>query len=313
MASATPGRYGARVLLVAGATGDLGRRIVRRLREREQPVRALVRPTTDATTLSELGVEIAAGDLVDQDSLSAACAGVQTVICTATAIARSLSGSGGPSLGQVDDVGVGNLVRAAEQASVQRFVYLSYAGVDAGLGFPLERAKAANEERLRRAAVREVIVRPDGYQDLQLTPTARFDIAGGKVAVFGKGDTRRRFVSTEDVAALVVALALEPDPPALVEVGGPDALSRNEAIETVESLTGSKVKRQRMPRPLVRLGMRALARPKPALASVFGIGLLMDLHESRADDSPLRERSIHPRSTRDYLREQTMGLAERVS
>jgi uncharacterized protein YbjT (DUF2867 family) len=243
------------VILVVGATGDLGQRIVRRLREHEQPVRALVRPPSDATATKQLGAEIASGDLLDPRSLDAACAGIETVICTATAtatataIARSLSGSGGPSLNEVDDVGVGNLVHAAEQAGVQRFVYISYAGVDAGLGFPLERAKAANEERLRRSRLREVIVRPDGYQDVQLAPTARFDIESGKVAVFGNGDTKRRFVSAEDVAALVVALALEQDPPAMVEVGGPYALSRNQAIELVESVIGRKLKRQRMPRP----------------------------------------------------------------
>ena len=176
------------MILVVGGTGDLGRRIVRRLRERGEAVRCLVRPPTDAAAIEQLQAEIARGDLLDPATLHAACAGVGTVICTATAIARSHGGTG-PSIHELD-------------------------------------------------------------------------------------------------------------------LGGPDALTRNETIELVETLTGSKLKRQRMPRPLVRVGMRVLARRKPALASVFGIGLVMDLQEARWDERPHRERMIEPRPTADYLREQ---------
>jgi uncharacterized protein YbjT (DUF2867 family) len=289
-------------LLVAGATGALGTSVVRLLRERAEPVRCLVRPGRDASALEALGAEIVRGDLLDSDSLRAACAGVRTVISTATAISRLLAGAKDPSLAAVDDAGVGGLIATAEQAGVERFIYVSYAGVDAGLGFPLERAKLANEQRLRDAALRAVIVRPDGFQELQLSPTARFDIGRGTVAIIGRGDTRRRFVSRDDVAALLVALALDPDPPALVEVGGPDALSANEMVELAERLAGHPLKRQRMPRPLVRLGMRMLSRPKPALASIFGIGLLIDTEEAHWDDHALVRYGITPQSIAEYLR-----------
>jgi uncharacterized protein YbjT (DUF2867 family) len=291
-------------VLVVGATGVLGSKIVQLLRERDERVRCLVRPRSDASVLEALGAEAVRGDLLEPPTLRAACTGVATVISTATAISRLLAGMGGPSLEQVDDHGVGNLVAAAEEAGVQRFVYLSYAGVERGLGFPLERAKVANEERLRRSPMREVIVRPDGFQDLHLSPTARFDVAGGKVEILGRGDTRQRFVATDDVAQLVVALALEPDPPALVEVGGPDALSRNEIADLAEKISGRELKRRHMPRPAVRLATRLLARPKPALASVFGLGLLMDLHETRCDDEPLRTRGIDPGTVEAHLRRQ---------
>ena len=291
------------MFLVAGATGDLGRRVVRRLRQGEEQVRCLVRPRSDASALEALGAEIARGDLLDPVSLRSACEGVSTVVCTATAISRLLTGAGGPSLGEVDDVGVGSLVAAAEQERVKRFVYLSYAGVDAGLGFPLERAKAANEERLRRSSLRDVIVRPDGFQEVQLAPIGQFDVAQGKIGILGRGDMRRRFVSTEDVAALVVAVALDPDPPEVIEFGGPEALSRNEAVELAERISGRTMKCRRLPRPVVRLVMQLFARRKPALASVFGVGLLMDLHESRWDEAPLQDRGIEAKSTSDYLRE----------
>jgi uncharacterized protein YbjT (DUF2867 family) len=203
---------------------------------------------------------------------------------------------------EVDEQGMAALVDAAERAGVQRFVYLSYAGVEAGLGSPLERAKSATEQRLRSATIRPVLVRPDAFQEIHLAPLGRFDIERGRVAVFGRGDTRRRWVGTDDVAALVAAVAVEPDPPLVIEFGGPEAISRNEAIALAERVTGRRMKRQRLPRPLTRLGIRLFDRPNPALASVFGAGLLQDLHEGNWDDAPLRERGIAAVSAGDYIR-----------
>ena len=294
-------------ILVVGATGELGGAVVRRLRERGEAVRALVRPQSDPAQLEALGVEVVRGDLLDRASLQTACRDVDTVVCTATAIARLLAGGGGPSLPEVDDRGVGNLVDAADAASVERFVYVSYFGVDAGLGFPLERAKAANEDRLRRARLREVIVRPDAFQEVHLAPLGRFDVAGGRVEIIGRGDSKRRWVARDDVAELVTALAFEDDPPRLVEVGGPDALSKNETADLAERLGGRELKRRRMPRPAARLLSRLVARRKPEVATVLGLGLMMDLHESRCDDASLRERGIDPRPVAAHFQRQ-LGL-----
>lgn len=293
---------GGPTILVVGATGELGGRVARLLLHRGESVRCLVRPATDGSGLRTAGAEVVLGDLTDPDSLRRACLGAAVVVATATAIARQLAGMRRPSMREVDEIGMAALVEAAERAGVQRFVYLSYAGVEAGLGSPLERAKSATEQRLRSSAMRPVLVRPDAFQDVHLAPLGRFDIKRGRVAVFGRGDTTRRWVSTDDVAALVTAVTLEPDPPPVIEFGGPEAMSRNEAIALAEQLTGRRMKRQRMPRPVTRLGMRLFDRVNPALASVFGAGLLQDLYESNCDDAPLRQRGITPLSAGDYIR-----------
>jgi uncharacterized protein YbjT (DUF2867 family) len=289
------------MILVVGGTGELGRRVVAYLRGRDERVRCLVRPATDDGAMVALGAEVVRGDLTDAATLPPACSGVDTVVSGATAIARRLAGSG-PSLRDVDEVGTVALVDAAAAAGVQRFVYVSYAGVDAGLGSPLERAKKAVEQRLRASSMREVLVRPDAFQDVHLVPLGRFDVAAGKVAVIGRGDTPRRWVSTDDVAALVAAVACEPDPPTVVEFGGPEAMTRNAAIATAEQLTGRRMRRQRMPRPVARLAMRLLDKRNDALATVFGAGLLQDVLVARWDDEPLRARGISPRSATEFLR-----------
>lgn len=297
------------MILVVGGSGDLGSRIVRRLCDGRQEVRCLVRPDTDAEPLRELGVEVVRGDLADPTSLPGACEGAETVVASATAIARVLAGAKHPSIHEADEVGMATLVEAAEGAGVQRFVYVSYAGADSALGTPLERAKAATEKRLARSPMRSVVVRPDAFQEIHLAPIGRFDIHAGKVAVFGKGDTKRRWVATEDVAALVAAVVVEADPPDIVTFGGPEAISRNEAIAIAEQATGKKIKVQRMPRAVARLGMRLLDRPSPAMATIFGTGLMQDLLAVTWDDAPLRERGITPRSASDWIKKQAAAAS----
>ena len=236
------------MILVVGGSGQLGSRVVTRLRDRAERVRCLVRPGTDDQALRDQGVDVVRGDLTDHGTLPGACQGVTTVVATATVISRRLAGARHPSMREVDEVGMAALVDAAEEAGVQRFVYLSFAGVDDSFGSPLDRAKLGIEQRLKTSSMRSVIARPDAFQDVHLAPLGRFDMKAGKVAVFGRGDNRRRWVGVDDVAELVVALALETDPPEVVEFGGPEALSRNEAIAVAERVTGRPMKVQRVPR-----------------------------------------------------------------
>ncbi len=296
------------MILVVGGTGQLGGRVVDRLLDGGERVRCLLRPDSDGTELRRRGVDVVPGDLTDPASLPAACESAETVVATATVIARRLAGARRPKIRDVDLVGMSGLVDAAEAAGVERFVYLSYAGVDAGLGTPLEQAKVAVEQRLERSAMRRVLVRPDAFQEVHLAPLGRFDMQNGKVGVFGAGDTKRRWVGVDDVADLVAAVAVEPDPPAVVEFGGPEALTRNEAIHLAERETGRPMKRQRVPLGVARLGMRLLARPNDAMASIFGLGVLMDSTEVRWDDSALTRRGITGKPASQYIREQARAL-----
>ena len=283
------------MILVAGGTGELGGAVVRHLVAAGMPVRCLVRGDAQVD-----GVELTRGDLRDASSLSSACEGVSCVVSTVTAMGRALAGERA-SMDDIDRAGVLALVTAAERAGAERFVATSYAGVDAGIGHPLERAKLAVEDRLRRSPLRSVVVRPDAFQETHLTATARVHPERGRMAVLGRGQSPVRYVAVDDVAALVAALATEEAPPALTQVGGPEALSKEEVAARYSEALGSAMKVQRMPRPLVRLAMRALARPRPALASVFGLALVLDTVEPFWDEGPLRERGIDPRPASEFI------------
>src|SRR5688500_2385767 len=114
------------MVVVAGSTGVLGFEISRRLRERGQPVRALVRASSAServTALRALGCDIAVGDVRGPGSLEAACASADVVISTVTAITTAKEGD---SFAATDCAGNINLFNAAVAAGVQRFIFVSF-------------------------------------------------------------------------------------------------------------------------------------------------------------------------------------------
>ena len=120
------------MVLVVGATGSLGRRIVHKLRAQGEDVRVLVRPASDWAELERAGAEIALGDLKEPPSLDRACAGVEVVVTTANSAKRG----GADNVETVDLTGNRNLIDAAARAGVRRFVFVSVLGVSADSPVP---------------------------------------------------------------------------------------------------------------------------------------------------------------------------------
>src|SRR5262245_43220578 len=144
------------MILVVGATGLAGAEICRLLRERGHDVRALVRDTSSPDKVERLigfGVTLARGDMKDPASLDAACAGANAVVSTASS---TLSRQEGDSIETVDHRGQLALVDAAKAAGVGRFVFVSFPHID--VEFPLQDAKRAVEQRLRRSGMTSVIL-----------------------------------------------------------------------------------------------------------------------------------------------------------
>ena len=108
-------------ILVTGATGKVGSRLAKRLAQRGDHVRALVREEARAAELRDAGIELAVGDLVDGHSLAAAVRGVDAVVhCAAF-----FRGATPEQAHAVNDLGSQHLANAARAASVKRFIFTS--------------------------------------------------------------------------------------------------------------------------------------------------------------------------------------------
>jgi nucleoside-diphosphate-sugar epimerase len=108
-------------ILVTGATGKVGNRLAKRLAQRGDHVRALVRDAVRAADLREVGIELSTGDLTDPASLIAAVRGVDAVVhCAAF-----FRGATAEEAHAVNDLGTQQLANAARAANVERFIFTS--------------------------------------------------------------------------------------------------------------------------------------------------------------------------------------------
>lgn len=154
-------------ILVAGATGQTGKRVVNALlAQSDVSVRALVRDRTKAAAEFPESVEVVVGDVLDVPSLSAAMVNCQYVI-SATGAAPSLDPTG-PY--KVDYEGNKNLVDAAKAAQVEQFVMVSSLCVSRllhplNLFWGILYWKKQAEDYLKQSGLPYTIVRPGGLKN----------------------------------------------------------------------------------------------------------------------------------------------------
>jgi uncharacterized protein YbjT (DUF2867 family) len=226
------------MILVVGATGNLGGEVCRRLAAEGKPVRALVRAMSDQEKRDELasnGVELVEGDVRDRASLEVACQGVEAVISTVSSMPFSYVPEDN-NIQTVDNDGLFNLIEAAKAAGVGHFIYTSFTMDNS---FPLRDAKRAVEARLKESGLTYTILRPSYFTEAWLGPAVGFDYENAKAQIYGNGENPISWVSLFDVARFAVESLENPAARnATLPLGGPDALSPLEAVQIFEEIGG---------------------------------------------------------------------------
>jgi uncharacterized protein YbjT (DUF2867 family) len=206
--------------LVTGATGQIGRRVVRLLRERELPVRAFARLTSRYGELETRGAEIFIGDLRQDKDIQKACKGVQYIIST--------HGSGGDAQALDYRANI-ELIDQAKENGVQHFVLISVLGADRGYeDAPVFKAKREAEKYLQASGLNYTILRPSGLAS-NLIPLAEQFRQTGIYLLNGDPKNRTSIVSTDDLAQIAVdSVTVERARNQIFAVGGPDTLKRED-------------------------------------------------------------------------------------
>jgi NADH dehydrogenase len=276
------------MITVFGASGDLGRRIVRRLREAGHPVRAVARSTSRLGDAAALGATPIEADLRSPATLGPALAGSQVVVTTANAVL----GRGDNTVRAVDLEGNAALVDAARKAGVRKFVFVSALGATADHLADFMRAKAATEARLRASGMPHILVQPSAFMEVWATRLGDPVAAGRKVSVFGRGRMPVAFVSAEDVARVTVAAAIDEGrvPAERLPVGGPEPLSALDVVQTFARVSGRPARIQHVPRAVLRV-MGTLLKPvNPVTARLMLAALWMDSTELPVDSRAIEAR-----------------------
>jgi uncharacterized protein YbjT (DUF2867 family) len=241
-------------VLVVGATGTLGRQIVRHAIDQGHQVRCLVRSQRKAAFLKEWGAELVGGTLRDKNTIIAALEGMDAVIDAATARATDSA-----SIKQVDWDGKVNLIQAAKTAGVDRFIFFSILNAEKYPNVPLMEIKRCTEKFLAESGLKYTILRPCGFMQGLIGQYAIPMLDNQTVWITGES-TAIAYMDTQDIAKFAVrALEVPETVGQSYPVVGSKAWKAEEIIEVCERLSGKEGKIWRLPMGLLRF-MRGISR-----------------------------------------------------
>ena len=249
------------MILVVGATGFLGSEICRQLTEKGKSVTALVRTTSDPgkiDNLKKLGAKLVYGDLKDRASLDRACQGISTVISTAS---TTISQQPDDSIPGVDRDGQRSLIDAAAATGVSRYIFISFSS-NMNMDSPLVAAKRSVEAHLAQSGMIYTVLRPSYFMEAWLSPMIGFDFPNAKAQIYGDGTNGISWISLPDVASFTVAaLDNATAENAVIELGGPEALSPLAVVHLFEMKMGRRFEIQHIPMAALRAQNTAATDP----------------------------------------------------
>jgi uncharacterized protein YbjT (DUF2867 family) len=302
------------VILVVGATGQLGCQIVRRLAEEGRPVRAMVRRPEAAEDVAATGADLVTADLRRPETLDAALTGVRAIVATASVVAPSQAGD----THDAEIRGYADLVRRAQRAGVGRFVFASIPQGACDEAVPQVRAKRRTEAVLAASTLSWVSIRLSLFTEVWLALVGssvpvrgeerpmtdrpypflrRFRrltghaVEGtGLMLVPGPADARHAFISVHDVARLMVAAIDADDLTGLVNAGGPEILSWHDVARLYGDVLDRRVRVLSTPAAVYAAAQTAMAPLAPSAANIMGLNRFVGSTETPWDSSELARR-----------------------
>jgi NADH dehydrogenase len=255
------------VILLTGATGNVGSALLRLLVAENEPVRALVR---DPRRLGDerVRVQISLGDLSDASSFRNALRGVTTVIHLAAAI-RDQERQGA-TIEEVNALGTLRLVRAAERAGVERFIFFSAIGASLHSHSRFFRAKAQAEIAVQESSMRTTTFTPSiiySPRDPWITLLGRLAMLP-VVPISGSGRAQYEPIWAHDAAGAVLGLVARngDEPHQRLELAGPQRLSYDDIVRTYLHVKHRRRRLLHVPLPVVRWGLKAVEEVQGSLA-----------------------------------------------
>jgi NADH dehydrogenase len=291
------------VLLLTGATGSIGSRLLPLLLERGEDVRCLVR---DPRRLGpqRVDVQIALGDLgelADPHTLRQSLRGVDTVVH----LAATIRDQPPRRIEELNGLATVRLLQAAERAGVRRFAFFSALDAGAAQRTRFFRAKWVAEEVVESSPLETAIFAPSIVYDRSdpwITLLRRFSFLP-VLPVSGEGRAAFQPIWAQDVAACVVAALAGEELRPRYELAGPETLTYDEMADLVSRIAGR-------PRELVHVPLPAIKASLVALRAVFGEAVFATWEEaelmevamvSARGDADAQALGVEPRRMSDVL------------
>lgn len=240
------------MILVTGATGYVGRYVVKALADLDEEVRCLVRNVKDVDLP---GVEVVQGDITDPVSLAVACTGVSKVIHLVAIIREKKN----KTFADINIKGTENLIKVAKQSSVKHFIHMGALGSGTNPKYKYAYSKGIAEQAVANSGLNYTILRPSvifgpgfGFvdrllQSLRMTPSF--------VLVPGNGTTKFQPIAVKDVARCVRTVVEYPKRynNKIIDLGGPEHLAYEQMLDILMTVTDIKKTKLYVPLPLVNI------------------------------------------------------------
>ncbi len=315
--------------LVIGASGQLGKAITGLLDQYNHPTVAFVRPTSKLDTSSFTSVKLAQGDLADAASLRSACAGVASVIATASTIVPGRN----DTFATNDVQHYRNLISACKENQVQHLVYISAFPSPYDDKVPEFKIKRQIEQLIIDSGIPYTIFRGAAFMDIYFAvmgsrivldgvsqPTLLrgywltslyAKLTGGLlenhgIAILpGNGNARHAFISIRDVAQFMVSALNTPTAKnRIIDLGGPEAISWRGVAAAYSKQMGRKVRTIPMPLWVYRALKSILNTTSPAGSNIMALLELLGHYSFTPDMAALsREFNVQMQDTQAFLKD----------
>jgi len=210
-------------ILVAGASGYLGKYILEELDSWKIPTIALVRAPEKLKDLKNQNIKIVQAEVTQPETLMGVCKGVDTVIST-VGITRQKDGL---TYLDVDFQANVNLLQEAERAGVRKFIYVSVIDGDKLRHLKITEAKERFVDVLKASGLEYTVIRSSGFFSDLLD--VLYMAEKGRVLLFGNGESKLNPIHGADLAEVCVRAIAQKEKE--ISVGGPDILTQNEIAE----------------------------------------------------------------------------------
>lgn len=236
------------MILVTGATGNVGREVVRQLQQAGRHVRVLTR-SPEKVSFPE-GVEIAAGDLTDPETLKAALDAVHKVFLMRVP-------------------GSDNFSTLAKQSGVEEIVFLSSGAIDSPTENAIGRNHLHTEELIRQSGVRWTFLRPGAFMTNALQWAVSIRSEGVARAPFG--DVGNAPIDPRDIAGAAATALVSPGHHGKVYMlTGPEVLTPIEQVQILGSVLGRDLRFENIPEKIAEENMKRFAPPE-IVESIFSL------------------------------------------
>ena len=226
-------------VLIAGATGYLGKYVVQEFKKQGYWVRALARNADKLESLSEYIDEKFIGEVTDINTLSGVCKDID-IVFTSVGITKQKDNL---TYMDVDYQGNMNLLEEAKKEGISKFIYVSVFNAEKMKNLKGIQAKVRFEEELKKSGLDYSIVYPNGFFSdmLDYLQMAK----KGRGYVFGSGEFRINPIHGEDLAEVCVNAANGEEKE--INVGGPDILTHNDILAIAFDSLGKTTKISKIP------------------------------------------------------------------